>query len=97
MEIKLMRTMRISYEDMTNLENLPKVQLTATAQLRRQKDGDFVQVRLKNASAALAFHVHLAVEDGKLTEEILPAFWDDNYISMLPGEERTIGARFLGN
>ena len=83
-----------SYEDMTRLLDLPKMHLNATAHLRPAKDGESVQVRLKNTSAALAFQVRLAVEAGKRREEILPVLWEDNYVSLLPGEERTVEARF---
>jgi exo-1,4-beta-D-glucosaminidase len=34
------------------------------------------------------------VEVGKPGEEILPVLWEDNYVSLLPGEERTVEARF---
>jgi exo-1,4-beta-D-glucosaminidase len=90
----LVYTPAISYEDMTTLSNLPKTHLKATAHLRPTKDGASVQVRLKNTSAALAFQVRLAVETGKAGEEILPVLWQDNYVSLLPEEERTIAARF---
>jgi exo-1,4-beta-D-glucosaminidase len=83
-----------SYEDMTGLESLPKTHLTTTAHLRRTKNGDIIQVHLKNSSEALAFQVHLAAEEGKPAETILPILWEDNYVSLLPGEERTIEARF---
>jgi hypothetical protein len=36
------------------------------------------------------------VEAGKPGEEILPVLWEDNYVSLLPGEERTVEARFPG-
>jgi exo-1,4-beta-D-glucosaminidase len=83
-----------SYQDLTRLLALPRMHLKATAHLRPAKDGESVQVRLKNTSAALAFQVRLAVEAGKPSEEILPVLWEDNYVSLLPGEERTVEARF---
>ncbi len=85
-----------SYEDMTRLLNLPKMHLNATAHLRPAKDGESVQARLRNTSAALAFQVRLAVEAGKQGKEMLPVLWEDNYVSLLPGEERTVEARFPG-
>jgi exo-1,4-beta-D-glucosaminidase len=91
----LVSTPITSYEDMTRLLTLPKIHLKATARLRPAKDGEFVRVRLKNTSAALAFQVRLAVEAGKPSEEILPVLWQDNYVSLLPGEERTVESRFL--
>jgi exo-1,4-beta-D-glucosaminidase len=90
----LVHTPVTSYQDMTNLLNLPRMHLKATAHLRPAKDGESVQVHLKNTSAALAFRVRLAVEAGKPSEEILPVLWEDNYVSLLPGEERTVEARF---
>jgi exo-1,4-beta-D-glucosaminidase len=83
-----------SYEDMTRLLKLPKMHLKATAHRHPAKHGESVQVRLKNTSAALAYQVRLAVEAGKPSEEILPVLWEDNYVSLLPGEERTVEARF---
>jgi exo-1,4-beta-D-glucosaminidase len=32
----------------------------------------------------------LVVIKGKDGEEVLPAFWNDNFISLLPGEEKTL-------
>src|SRR5262249_2226050 len=90
----LVHTPVTSYEDMTGLLNLPKGHIKATAHLRRATDGDSVQVRLKNTSAALSFQVRLAVEAGKPAEEILPVLWEDNYVSLLPGEERAVEAHF---
>jgi exo-1,4-beta-D-glucosaminidase len=86
----------ISHEDMTQLSSLPRTRVKATVHLRRAKGGASVQVHLKNTSAVLAFQVRLAVEAGKRSEEILPVLWEDNYISLLPGEERTIEACFSG-
>ena len=90
----LIHTPVTSYQDMTRLFKLPKTHLKATAHLRPAKNGEYVEVRLKNTSAALAFQVRLAVEAGKPSEEILPVLWEDNYVSLLPGEERTVEARF---
>jgi exo-1,4-beta-D-glucosaminidase len=92
----LVHTPITSYEDMTSLLNLPKIGIKATAHLHLTKDGESIRVRLKNTSAALAFQVRLAVEAGKPREEILPVLWEDNYVSLLPGEERTVEARFPG-
>ncbi len=85
-----------SYEDMTGLLTLPKVRLNAIAHIHPATDRKLVRVRLKNASTALAFQVRLAVETGKRGEEIFPVLWEDNYISLLPGEERVVEARFPG-
>jgi exo-1,4-beta-D-glucosaminidase len=38
--------------------------------------------------------VHLRVTRGKGGEDITPIFWEDNYFSLLPGEKRTVTAKF---
>jgi exo-1,4-beta-D-glucosaminidase len=47
-------------------------------------------VTVENPTNALAFFVHLAVTKGQGGEEVAPAFWEDNYFSLLPGEKRTV-------
>jgi exo-1,4-beta-D-glucosaminidase len=47
-----------------------------------------------NPGNAIAFMVHLRVTRGKGGEDITPIFWDDNYFSLLPGEKRTVTAKF---
>ncbi len=42
----------------------------------------------------MAFFVRLKVNKGKGGEEILPVVWQDNYISLLPGEKREITATY---
>jgi exo-1,4-beta-D-glucosaminidase len=78
-----------SYEDLTLLAGLPAVRLEASASLA----GDTVTVKLRNPGPSLAFQVHLGLHRGDAEEEIVPTFWDDNYVSLLPGQSRTLTAR----
>jgi exo-1,4-beta-D-glucosaminidase len=48
------------------------------------------RVTVKNTGAALAFQVRLELVDPASGQEVLPAFWSDNYFELLPGEERQI-------
>jgi exo-1,4-beta-D-glucosaminidase len=50
----------------------------------------FAAVKVKNPSNDIAFQVHLRVTKGKGGDDLVPIFWDDNYFSLLPGEEKTI-------
>jgi exo-1,4-beta-D-glucosaminidase len=52
---------------------------------------------LKNTGNHLAFMVHLTVTKGEGGDEISPAYWDDNYITLFPGESREIKVRFSKN
>ena len=49
-----------------------------------------LEVNLKNTSAAFALNAKLVTSNAADGTEILPAFYSDNYISLTPGEERTI-------
>jgi len=82
-----------SYEDLSQLNRLRKVRLEATASLHPQPDREDVRVQIKNPSRELAFQVRLAIVDERTGGEILPVLWEDNYVSLLPGESRTIVAR----
>jgi hypothetical protein len=35
------------------------------------------------------------LRDASTKNEVLPVLWDDNYVSLLPGESREINARYL--
>jgi len=90
-----------SYADFTGLSQLPKVTLKVTDRSTRQGDESTTTVTIENSSKTLAFFVHLKVEKGDHGVEILPVIWEDNYISLMPGEKREISATYhsseLGN
>jgi hypothetical protein len=58
-------------------------------------DGPVAHVQIKNPSDHLAFQVRLAIRKSGEEGEILPVFWEDNYISLMPGETRELTAQYL--
>lgn len=82
------------YEDLSQLNRLATVRLDASALMHRWPGKEAVRVRIHNPSKSLAFQIHLAVVDEKSHAEILPVLWEDNYFSLLPGESRTVVARY---
>lgn len=84
-----------SYEDLTALQTLPEANVEATGSLLPGPDGPVAHVLLKNTSDHLAFQIHLGIRKSGQTGEILPVFWDDNYIELMPGESRELTARYL--
>ena len=60
----------------------------------RKGEDAITHVTLENPSKSLAFFVRLKVDQGKGGEEILPVIWQDNYISLLPGEKREVSATY---
>lgn len=86
------RTEVDSYSDLTMLSRLPRVTLEVTAN-RGNASGEEFRVHLRNASGHLAFQVKLAINDAR-GNEVLPVFWSDNYIELMPGESEMITARY---
>jgi exo-1,4-beta-D-glucosaminidase len=83
-----------SYADFTALSQLPKVKLRVSDRSERRGGDEVTHVTLQNASKNLAFFVRLKVDKGMKGEEILPVVWEDNYISLMPGEKREVTAAY---
>jgi exo-1,4-beta-D-glucosaminidase len=79
-----------SFADLTALNKLPaaKVKVTSTFQAGR------AQVTLANTSDKVAFFIELQLNKGATSDPVLPVLWDDNYVSLLPNETKTIKATF---
>jgi exo-1,4-beta-D-glucosaminidase len=83
-----------SYADYGSLAQLPKVKLTVSSRTEKQENDSVTHVNIENPSKTLAFFVRLKLDKGKGGEEVLPVVWQDNYISLLPGEKREITATY---
>ncbi|HXM09565.1 MAG TPA: glycoside hydrolase family 2 protein [Terriglobales bacterium] len=83
-----------SYADYTGLTQLPKVKLNVSSRSEAQGEEAVTHVTIENSSKTLAFFVRLKLEKGKGGDEILPVVWQDNYVSLLPGEKREITATY---
>ncbi|HLV87487.1 MAG TPA: glycoside hydrolase family 2 protein [Candidatus Sulfotelmatobacter sp.] len=83
-----------SYADFTAISQLPKVKLTESSHTEIHGEEATTHVTLANPSKSLAFFVRLKVDKGPKGEEVLPVVWEDNYISLLPGEKREITAKY---
>ncbi len=77
------------------LAALPPVTLQVEAS-RPEGDGAAVGVRVSNAGGGLAFFVRLRVLRECDGEEVLPAYWTDNYFSLLPGESKALAVQLPG-
>jgi exo-1,4-beta-D-glucosaminidase len=87
-----------SYEDLTALNSLPSAgKLEVTRGLGEVGEMARVFVELKNPSTHLALQVRLEFryEEDYPNRERPAVAWDDNYISLMPGETRVIKADFL--
>jgi hypothetical protein len=72
------------------LNSLAASALTLTAGESSAAQGRAIKVHLKNTSSVPALNSKLTTFYAADGSEVLPAFYSDNYISLLPGEERTV-------
>ena len=82
------------HADLTGLNALPQVELHAEwlpGDVQSPEAGA-VGLLLANKSKSLAYFVHLAAYDHDGGDEILPTFWTDNDLPLLPGESRYLYA-----
>lgn len=78
------------YADLTLLEQLPKVKLETSETTTSDNQKTMMAVKVKNPSTHLAFMIYLDLKKGNSEESVVPVFWDSNYFTLLPGEERTV-------
>jgi Exo-beta-D-glucosaminidase Ig-fold domain/Concanavalin A-like lectin/glucanases superfamily/Glycosyl hydrolases family 2/Glycosyl hydrolases family 2, sugar binding domain/Glycosyl hydrolases family 2, TIM barrel domain len=76
------------------LNDMPQVPLSVSLS-RPQVDGKdkVLTAVVRNASATPALNAKLTLVDAK-GKRILPAFYTDNYVALLPGESKTITIRY---
>lgn len=78
-----------NYADFKALQQLPKQRVRSTVSYAPGR----ATVTLTNPGPNLAFFVRLQIL-GAHGEEVLPVLWEDNYVSLLPGETRRITASY---
>jgi exo-1,4-beta-D-glucosaminidase len=84
-------TPQTEFADFTALQDLPKASVKAALHpaTGTERDAAF-RIVLENTGKSVAFLTRLRLVKGREREEILPVFWQDNYISLLPGETREV-------
>ena len=76
------------------LNGLPQATLTASATVAASGSERKATVKIRNSGAAPALMIKLTLKDGATGERILPAYYSENYVSLLPGQERTFTVEF---
>ncbi len=72
----------------TGIEHMPAADITAQA---AQIDSNRIAVNIKDPSGGpLAFFNRISLVDSLTGKRILPVFYSDNYVSVLPGEQLTV-------
>jgi exo-1,4-beta-D-glucosaminidase len=80
--------------DLSDLKKIKEVKLDLTYNAEKVVNEYHVKVKVKNNTDKISLLNRLAVIKKETGEEVLPTFWDDNYITLMPGEERELEAKF---
>jgi beta-galactosidase/beta-glucuronidase len=77
-------------DDLTALDSMPQVRLAGKVAQQDNAGRRTVTVTLTNGSATVALMTHLQLRRAQSRERVLPVFYGDNYITLAPGESRTV-------
>ena len=78
------------YAGFAEINRLPPADLKVAAKAGTRNGRPAWTVELANPSTQLAFMVWTRLQDAKTGAPVRPAFYDDNFITLLPGESRAI-------
>jgi exo-1,4-beta-D-glucosaminidase len=78
------------FTDFTALKDMPLTTLHVSHTTIKKENETVYAVTITNTGKAVAFFVHVRALKEKNSDDILPVIFSDNYISLAPGESRTI-------
>jgi len=75
----------------TEIQNMPRVDIDATFRtMGSDAASNYYDVKVENKSDNIAMQVRIKATDPANGEIILPVYYSDNYICLLPGESRNV-------
>jgi beta-mannosidase len=77
-------------DDLQALNTLPMVTLNVQATEQLNSSNCLLSVTLSNPAPVVALMTHLQLRQASSGLRVLPVFYSDNFVSLLPGETRTI-------
>lgn len=83
-------TPQSSFADFSALKNMPSATVAVSFSSRKEERETVHSIKLTNTGNTVAFFVHVRCLQHKGGDDILPVIFSDNYISLAPGESRTI-------
>jgi hypothetical protein len=77
------------------MDDMPAAKVTAVVQAASATSGEaHLSVQLANTGAVPVLAVKLTLKDMATGQRILPAYYSDNYASLMPGETRTLNIAY---
>ena len=80
-----------------SLNALPRLSLPVSARMSTDHDGHVVSATVSNPTSSVAVAIRLKLLHASSGKRVLPAMYEDNYFSLLPGEKRSVAIRFASS
>ena len=77
-------------DDLRALDTIPDVQLEASIVRRDEGRNCRLHLTLSNPTKNVAVMAHVQLRNRRTNRRVLPVYYSENYISLLPGESRSI-------
>jgi len=69
--------------------------MTYNYSFSKDNKNGIIHLKVKNPSNTIAFFIFFDVLNPVTQKPILPVYWKDNYVTLLPGEERVYEAKYF--
>ena len=83
-----------TYADFTTLADLPTTRPTVSACADAVNGTGTLRVAVTNDGDDIAFFVRVRLTAGPHGHDVTPVTWSDGYVTLMPGEERTLTASY---
>ena len=83
-----------AYADFTKINGMTPVKPEITKIETKDGEEGTITLTMKNPTKAISFFSEIVLEKGATGVPVLPQFLSDNYISLLPGETKTVVVRY---
>jgi beta-mannosidase len=77
-------------DDFTELGKLPVAAIEVAGESRVEGEKTLLTMTLKNPTETISLMTHLQLHQKGSGKRVLPVFYSDNYITLVPGESRTV-------
>jgi exo-1,4-beta-D-glucosaminidase len=82
------------YADFSALNQLEKVQPEVTIVSTQEGDEGIITLMFRNLTKSISFFNEVILEKKASGDPVLPQFLNDNYISIMPGESKSVIIRY---
>ncbi|WP_149275307.1 glycosyl hydrolase 2 galactose-binding domain-containing protein [Pareuzebyella sediminis] len=82
------------YSDLSQLNMMERIRLNVSCHITEHESSKETLLTIENDNPTIAFLINLELVDKKTGENIVPVYWNDNFITLTPYDKRTVRAVF---